>query len=126
MSRNINLMEVKQALRDQRFRDSLPESFREELQKYLQNPGCSCNMPIYKKILIEAQEQLKKYYPNRPIANLDEDIKKLAENNWRVINCHKDELEKELKKLPKGRKQIAITRFEEQITVVVNELDLIW
>ena len=35
MSRPIGLMDVKQALRDSRFHESLPIGFREDLQKYL-------------------------------------------------------------------------------------------
>ena len=50
----------------------------------------------------------------------------MAENHWTVINCHIDELESKLKKLPPGRKQIAITRYADQATVVVNELDILW
>jgi hypothetical protein len=126
MSRPIGLMDVKQALRDKRFRDSLPESFQSEIQKYLQNPGCACNVPIYKKIMTEAKQQLQAYYPNRNIANLDEEAKKLAENHFSVINCHVDELEKKMRNLPSGRKQIAIARFEDQVTVVVNELDILY
>jgi hypothetical protein len=119
-------MDVKQALRDSRFRESLPSSFQEEIQKYLQNPGCACNVPIYKKIMSEAKEQLQTYYPNRSVAHLEEDAKKLAENHFSVINCHIDELEEKLKKLPIGRKQLAVARYEDTVTVVVNELDLIY
>lgn len=119
-------MEVKQALRDRRFRDSLPNTFQEEIQKYLQNPGCACNVPLYKKVMVDAKTQLQEYYPNRSISNLEEEAQKLAENHWSVINCRADELEARLKKLPPGRKQLAITRFEDQVTVVVNELDFIF
>lgn len=124
--RKISLIDIKYALKDQRFRDSLPETFKEDIQKYLQNPGCACNSPIYKRIMTDAQEQIKKYYPNREISNLTEEAQKIAENNWTVINCHKDELEQELKKLPIGRKQLAVTRFEDQITVIVNSLEQIF
>lgn len=126
MSRSIGLMDVKKALRDKRFRDSLPIEFTEELQKYLQNPGCACNVPIYKKIMTDAKEQLQTYYPNRSVANLDEEAQKLAENHFSVINCHVDELEEKLRKLPNGRKQIAVTRYEDFVTVVINELDVLW
>lgn len=126
MSRSVGLMDVKQALRDARFRESLPPTFQEDMQKYLNNPGCACNVPIYKRIMTEARSQLQAYFPNRNIANLDEEAKKLAQNSWRVINCHKDELEKQLQKLPPGRKQLAITRYEDQVTVVVNELDVLF
>lgn len=126
MSRPIGLMDVKQALRDNRFRDSLPQQLQPDVQKYLQNPGCACNVPIYKKIMIEAKEYLQSYYPGRSVANLDEEAKKLAENHFSVINCHVDELEEKLRRLPPGRKQIAVARFEDQITIVVNELDVLF
>lgn len=126
MSKPIGLMEVKAALRDQRFRDRLPDSFKEEIQKYLQNPGCSCNVPIYKKVMTQAKSQLQEYYPNRSIANLEEESKKLVENKFSVISCHVDELESKLRNLPSGRKQLAVARFEDQITVIVNELDAIY
>lgn len=119
-------MEVKQALRDKRFRESLPSSFQEDIQKYLQNPGCACNVPIYKKIMIEAKENLKAYYPGKSIANLEDEAKKLAENNFSVINCHVDELEEKLRRLPPGRKQLAVARYDDHVTVVVNELDIIY
>ena len=118
-------MEVKQALRDRRFRDTLPPDFQEEIQKYLQNPGCSCNVPLYKKVMTGAKAQLQAFYPNKSIADLDEEANKLVENHWGVINCHVDELQEKLKKLPPGRKQIAVSRYEDLVTVIVNELDVI-
>lgn len=126
MSRPITLLDVKQALRDSRFRDSLPESLKPELQKFLSNPGCACNVPIYQKVLKEARSQLSAYFPNRPISNVEEEVKKLAENHWKVINCSADELESELKRLPPGRKQIAVARFEDKVTVVVNEIEMVY
>lgn len=126
MSKPINLMDVKQALRDRRFRESLPASFTDDMQKYLQNPGCACNVPIYRRVMKEAIPQLQAYYPNRSVADLDREAGKLAENKWSVINCHKDELEENLRRLPSGRKQIAVARFEDQVTVVVNELDVVF
>jgi len=126
MSRPITLMDVKQALRDSRFRESLPKDFEEEIRKYQQNPGCACNVPLYKKIITEAKEPLQAYFPNRSIVSLEEDAKRLAENNFSVISCSIHELEAELKKLPIGRKQIAVARYEDQVTVVINELDFIY
>jgi len=125
-NRPIALMEVKQALKDSRFRESLSPEFNELVQKYLQNPSCACNLPLYKKIMTDAKQELKAYYPNRSIADIDEEARKLAENNFSVINCRIDELEEKLKKLPSGRKQIACARYENFITVVVNELDIIY
>jgi hypothetical protein len=119
-------MDVKQALRDSRFRDSLPKSFEEEVRKYQQNPGCACNVPLYKKIIDEAKVELQSYFPNKSIVSLEEDAKRLADNNFSVISCNIDDLEAELKRLPIGRKQIAMARYEDQVTVVINELDFIY
>jgi hypothetical protein len=126
MSRPIGLIEVKQALRDARFRNSLPESFKDEIQKYLNNPGCACNVPIYQKVMKEAKKELQAYFPNRNVADIDEEVKKISQNHWTVINCAATELEEKLKRLPSGRKQIAISRFEDQVTVVINELDVLF
>ena len=119
-------MEVKQALRDARFRASLPESFKEDMQKYLNNPGCACNVPIYQRIMRDAKKELQAYYPSRSVADLDEEVKKIAENHWSVVNCHISELEGKLRKLPPGRKQVTVARYEDQVTVVINELDVIF
>ena len=124
--KQISLMEVKQALRDSRFRESLPAAFTDDVQKFLHNPGCACNLPIYRRILKEATEQLKAYFPGRDVVNEAEEISKLAQNHFSVINCHKDELEDRLRKLGPGRKQIAVSRYEDQVTVIVNELDIIF
>ena len=102
------------------------EQFQPEIKKYMQNPGCSCNMSLYKKIITDAKEKLQSYYPNRTVSNLDEEIIKLAKNNFNVIHCKSDELEEKLRSLPMGRKQIAIARYEDQVTVVVNELDVVY
>lgn len=122
----IGLLEVKQALKDHRFLDSLPISFQEDITKYLSNPSCGCNVPFYKKVLTEATGKLKEYYPNSEIETEEEDIKSLAQNNYSVINCHINELSDKLKNFPTGRKQIAIARFEDQVTVIINELNVIF
>ena len=119
-------MEVKQALRDGRFRDSLPLDMREDIAKYLQNPGCACNVPLYRRILKEAGKQLIEYYPGREPMDEAEEIAQLAENHWQVINCSITELESRLAKLPPGRKQITVARYQDQVTVIVNELELLF
>lgn len=122
----VTLMDVKQALRDPKFRESLPSNFAEEIRKYQHNPGCACNVPLYKRIMTEAKESLQAYYPSKSIVSLEEDARKLAENNFSVISCSIDKLEEELRKLPIGRKQIAMARYEDQVTVVINEIDFIY
>lgn len=126
MSEKISLIDVKKALKDSRFRLTLPKEMEKEVDEFLNNPGCACHIPLYKKVAKNCKEQLRKYYPNLEVPEEDEEIKKLAENSWTVINCHVDELEKKLGKLGPGRKQLDVARFEDQVTVVINELDIIW
>src|SRR5262252_4260829 len=126
MTKKIGLLEVKQALRDGRFRDKLPDVLKEDIQKYLHNPGCACNLPIYRRVMQFGGDQLKAYFPGKELPNVEEELQHLAENNWLVINCHINELEGRLTKLPPGRKQIAVARYEDQVTVIVNEIDIIY
>lgn len=124
--KKVGLTDIKNALRDSRFRDALPKTYQDDIVKYLNNPTCTCNVPLYRKILKECKDQLIKYFPNSEILDEEKEISNLAENHWTVINCSIFELEDRLRKLPKGRKQIDVARFEDQVTVVVNELDVIY
>lgn len=124
--KKIGLIEIKQALKDSRFRDSLPIDFQEDIAQYLSNPNCTCNLNIYRKILKNCKEELQRYFPGKEILNEDDETAKLAQNNWTVINCSIFDLESELRKLPKGRKQMDIARYQDQVTVVINELDAIY
>ena len=122
----ISLLDIKQALLDGRFRDGLPLALKPEIAQYLQNPSCPCNLPLYRKILKDHKDYLIKYFPSKTISDEDDEIRKLSENHWTVINCHIDELESHLKKLSPGRKQIDVARWQDQATVVVNELDILY
>ena len=124
--KKITLLEVKSALKDSRFRLTLPKELEKETNEFLNNPGCACHVPLYRKILKDCRSQLEKYYPNSELSDPVEDIKKLSENQWIVISCHIDELEKKLRKLGPGRKQLDMARFEDQVTVIINELDMIF
>jgi hypothetical protein len=124
--KKVGLLEVKAALKDSKFRDILPLEVRDDVAKYLQNPGCSCNVPIYRRILRECVPALKKYFPGKEITDEAEEIVNLAENNFTVINCHINDVEARLRQLPPGRKQIAVARYEDQATVIVNELDVLF
>lgn len=126
MEKKITLNDIKKALRDSRFRSTLPKSMDKDIESFLNNPGCSCNIPLYRKIAKECGEQLTKYYPGLKVPDHDEDIGRLAENHWIVINCTVDELEGRLKKLGPGRKQLDVARYEDKVTVVVNDLDIIY
>ncbi len=119
MSETINLMSIKQALLDPQFRQKLPSSLSNEVVKFLQNPNCPCNHPIYVKVAKVAGNLLQEYFPNKRI-----EIKEPAyKNNWSVFNCSIHELESKLKTLGPGRKQVEVARYQDQVTVVVNDLD---
>lgn len=126
MSSKISLIDVKKALKDSRFRLTLPKEMDKDVEEFLNNPGCACHVPLYKKVIKDCKEQLEKYYPTLEIPDQEEELKKLSENHWSVINCHIDELEKKLSKLGPGRKQLDVARWEDQVTVVVNDLDIIF
>ena len=119
-------MEVKQALADGRFRDSLPLEIRDDVAKYLHCPSCASNVNFFRKVLKICKKQLSDYYPGREFFDEEKEIETLAANHWSVINCGINELEGKLRALPKGRKQIAMARWEDQITVVVNDLEYVW
>ena len=122
----IDLMAIKVALNDSRFRKTLPDSFEEGVNKFLNNPTCPCNVPLYRKILRDCRLQLTKYFPNREVIEESQEISKLAKNHWTVINCAAIELQKKLKDLGSGRKQLAVARYGDQVTVIVNDLDYIF
>jgi hypothetical protein len=77
---------------------------------------------VYRNTLKHAQKELQAYYPGRQIIDYDTEVK-LTENNWTVFSCHINDLEKNLKSLSPGQKQLALTRWQDQVTVVVNNLD---
>lgn len=118
---------MKQALLDKRFRDSLPIDFTEDIQKFLRNPGCSCNHPIYKKIMTNAADQIASYYPTKQKiepADIEAEEARMMQNNWTVINCKVQDLAEKLRSLPHGRKQLDIARWQDEVTVVINDLEM--
>lgn len=116
MSKYITTLDIKQALKtDFRFREMFPE-LKTEIDEFIKNPGCMCNNALISKISSEI-DRLKTYFPNKLIP--ESKISKIEEL-WTVINCNIGELQDRLKKLPIGRKQLAMSRYEDQVTVVVN------
>lgn len=132
---------------------------KDEVAKYLQNPGCGCNVPFFKKLLQVAVPQLKEYYGNGSEINeheatLLENLDKVAgdtlsepkrqlstpplptpppstptttrvqfDQNYSVINCSVEELEKKLADLPRGvARALSISRYEDKVTVVITEM----
>lgn len=121
----VGLSEIKRALGDSRFRDTLPKDIQDEVNKYLSNPGCpGCSTPVLRRILKECKDELQSYFPNREI--MEEHMSPQpprVTNNWSVINCSIYELEEKLKSLSQGRRHIAVARYDDQVTVVVNTLE---
>lgn len=118
--------DIKQALLDERFRQSLPQELQEDVQKFLKNPGCACNHPIYMNVMRKAKKQLAEYFPSKEetsVEEIEKDLDKVSKNSWQVINCNINELTDELRKLGNGRKQLDVARWQDQVTVVVNHLD---
>ena len=122
----VSLADIKNALKDESFRNSLPESLQPDVQKFLQNPNCSCNMKIYQKILQEAEQQVINHFPDKKYLSPQQVMDTAMQNTWTVVNCHINELEENLKKLKPGRKQITMGRYEDQVTVIINELEMVY
>jgi hypothetical protein len=123
--KKIGLLDIKAALQDERFRDTLPEEMKKAF-KDMSCSSCPANTSFYQRILLECRSQLQEYFPAREVANIKEENKKLAENHWTIINCHIDDLESNLKKLPPGRKQLDLSRYDDQVTVIINEIDILY
>jgi hypothetical protein len=129
MKKRVTVHDIKQALLDERFRNSLPDELQSDVQKFLKNPGCACNHPIYVNVMRKAGKQVAEYFPAKdtPTENeVEKEFERLAANSWQVINCNIQELEERLRGLGNGRKQLDIARWQDQVTVVVNHLDGIW
>jgi hypothetical protein len=120
--KNITLLDVKNALKDPEFVRKLPENLAPDIQKIQSNPNCSCNIKIYEKLLTEAKEVFATHFPEKGYESPKEVLAVSAQNNWSVINCNVNELEFRLRSLPPGRKQVVLSRYEDQVTVIVNEL----
>ena len=76
----VSLMDIKNAMKDEKFRATLPESLAPEVQKFVNNPSCSCNVPVYKKIIKEAKDQVLAYFPGKEIMSQEEEIERLSKN----------------------------------------------
>lgn len=122
----ITLLDVKNALKDPEFVRKLPENLAPEIQKIQSNPSCTCNVKMYEKILAEAKDVFLQHFPEKNYQSPTQVLATAAQNVWTVINCSVGELEDRLRSLPPGRKQVVLSRFEDQVTVIVNELNMVF
>src|ERR1051326_5659758 len=124
MKNKLGILEIKQELWNQKFRDLFPE-LKAEIDAALKDPGCTCNMKLYHKIM-QCKDRVQRYFPNKVIETPQEMAEKLSQNNWVVINCSIQELEGKLRQLGPGRKIVSLARFQDKITAVINSLDVLW
>ncbi len=74
----------------------------------------------------EYRPYLEKYFPDAEIVDESKEIERLAKNQWLVINCKIYQLEEQLKMLPPGRKQIEMARYQDEVTVIIDQLDVVY
>jgi hypothetical protein len=116
----IKIASIKKALRSHEFRNKYPE-FKEEINTYIENPDCKCNIPLYNAILSDLN-RLKEWFGEDAVIvepPLPEEPEQV--NKWQVVNCHINDLESFMQGLSHGPKQIAIARWEDQVTVIIND-----
>lgn len=126
MNRKLGILDVKQALYDVKFQALFPE-LKEDIEKAIKDPTCACNRSIYVKFF-KYKDRLKTYFPNREVETQEEETERLVSTPWlgvKVISCHINDLEAKLRKLPGTQKQIAIARWEDQVTVILNDLGFV-
>ena len=120
--KRVSRLDVKKAvLTDKRFRELFPE-LQEDISKILSNPSCACNISHYDKFF-KYKDRLALYFQDWEIKSPQEEAIEDSQNQWSVVNCNINELEDVLNSLHKnGRSQVAIARYEDQITLVVNNM----
>jgi hypothetical protein len=131
----LSLLDIKNAMKDDAFVAKLPESLAPDVAKVRSNINCGCNMKFFERLIAEAPHVLQEYFPDKQIVKIEptqvqeqpvtqQNSPPRIINNWSVINCHVGELEGRLQALKEGRKQVTLSRYEDQVTVVVNHLDV--
>jgi len=123
-SKRLTRLDIKHAiLSNVKFRELFPE-LEKEIKEVISNPSCPCHIPTY-DLFFRYKDRLQQYFSMKEIKSPQEEAEDESQNNWSVINCKAHELEDVLNKLHKqGRLQIAIARFENEITLVVNSLGI--
>lgn len=131
----LSLLDIKTAMKDDAFVAKLPESLAPDVAKVRSNINCGCNMKFFERLIAEAPDVLQQYFPDKQIVKIEPQVAQQSQeqvqnqppkiiNNWSVINCSVHELEGRLQALREGRKQVTLSRYEDQVTLVVNHLDV--
>ena len=115
----LTLLDVKGAIWDKRFRELFPE-YKDALEKFLKDPGCSCNIGIVKDLMSTKRSYAKIIFQPIEIVSPDEEDAKIK-NSWGVINCPIAELEDRLRLLDKTKRMVSAARFKDRITVITND-----
>jgi hypothetical protein len=138
----LSLLDIKTAMKDDAFVAKLPESLAQDVAKVRSNINCGCNMKFFERLIAEAPNVLQEYFPDKNIVKIENQVKEANQeaqqqnvvqqnnvpkiiNNWTVISCHISELEGRLQAFREGRKQVTISRYEDQVTAIINHLDIL-
>lgn len=116
--RKLTMMDIKGAIWDKRFQSLFPEH-AEQIEKFLKDPGCACNVSLYRK-LMGYKDRLKTYFPNKEIVTPAEEDAAITDG-WVVLNCSIDKLDVKMKQYPKDKIVVAACRWKDQLTVVLND-----
>jgi hypothetical protein len=128
--KSLSYTDIKQALRsDHRFRKLFSE-YELEINQFLHNPNCNCHQELIYRIAKE-KEKLKKYFPNREVhlvEKIPDPVKTQPpmpamqyKEEYITINCHVDDIAKEIESLPKSQRKIfQIARWETQATIIAT------
>lgn len=111
MKNILTILDIKQAIWDGKFRMLFPE-YDKAIKDFLKDPGCTCNIGLVRDIM-RHKDRLAQYFPDKKI--IDDN-----KNDWGVINCNINQLEKKLQKLPKIKRVIAAARYQDEITIITN------
>ena len=138
-SNPLSLLDIKNAMKDDAFVSKLPESLSVDVARVRSNINCGCNMKFFERLIAEAPDVLQQYFPDKNIVKIEQQVPPQPQpentvqqqsepprivNNWSVISCNIMELEARLQEFREGRKQVTLSRYEDQVTVVINSLDL--
>lgn len=123
----VGMMDIRQALRDERFRGQFPE-LAGPMAKYAANTGCgTCAVSLVREILAKFPERVREYFPGREVMTAEAATAAPAvaprRGEWAVYDGPCAGLEAWLRKRPPhAPSQVAVARWEDQCTAAVFEV----